>query len=173
MYISQNYKFFNILYDSEIISFQLEGGVFDHQTLSFLYVEALRFNLQQGDNEHTLRIHYDYESFECHDEYTTCNGFFGICRGQIVEFEPSFLQFASIPKTLDSLSADVIDCWSDDCEDMASFCNLYFDFDAFILKVEYDFTTGCLVVKSEDTRDNTYQDDSTCLRKILPDGRLA
>lgn len=172
MYFSQDYSFFKALYENEISSIQLEGGQFDPKENCFVYVEALRFNLRNSESERTLRIHYDYRWFECHDEHSESNGIYGVCIGKIVEPNTNFLSFSSGQISFNSVSAEVIDCWSDDNEDMASVCNLYFDFEEFILSMEYDLTQNCLVISTVDIWMDSKSDNALSLRKILPNGNL-
>jgi len=173
MYFSQDYSFLKALYEAEISSIQLEGGEFDPSENCFVNVEALRFNLSNSENERTLRIYYDYQWFECHDEHSESNGIYGVCIGKIVEPSRHLLTVSSGKRNFKSVSADVIDIWSDDNEDMASFCNLYFDFESFILSMEYDLKNARLVISTTDVWLDLKSDNELSLRKILPNGKLS
>lgn len=172
MHFSQDFSFFKKLYQSELLSIQIEGGAYDPIQNMFVNVDALRFNLRIENTIKTLKIYYECHCFECNCEYDDYNGEFATCVGEMIEPNSDHLFLWTKPMDLQHICAELVDCWSDDAEDFATYCNLFFNFDEFPIEVRFDLASRNTTVSTEKVLANVNSDNITELREIRTDGTL-
>lgn len=172
MHFAQDFSFFKKLYQSELLSIQIEGGAYDPIQNMFVNVNALRFNLRIENTIKTLKINYECHWFECHSEYDDYNGEFATCVGEMIEPNSDHLFLWTKPMDLQHICAELVDCWSDDAEDFATYCNLFFNFDEFPIEVRFDLTSQNTTVSTEKVLANVNSDNIPELREIRTDGTL-
>ncbi|WP_281716224.1 hypothetical protein [Alteromonas sp. CyTr2] len=172
MHIPQDFSFFKELYRSELLSIQIEGGAYDPVNHTFVDVEALRFNLRIDSKIKTLKIYYECNWFECYSEYDDYNGEYASCIGKMVEPNSDYLFLSTKSIELQGLCAELEDCYSNDLEDFATYCNLFFDFEEFPLEVKFDLQNKKTTVSSKEVLIDAYTENTPELREIRKDGTL-
>jgi hypothetical protein len=172
MHISQEFSFFKELYRSELLSIQIEGGAYDPVSHTFVNVEALRFNLRIDNTIKTLKIYYECYWFECYSEYDDYNGEFASCKGEVVEPISDYLFLSTKSLDLQNVYAELVDCWSDDAEDFATYCNLFFEFGEFPIEVQFDLSSQNTTVSTVGGMISAFSENISELRGIKTDGTL-